>query len=117
MGPSSPTGRCGASWFHDATPCPLAQSMSAMRRLDKARTKSGKNATDNFYANHLVLRSQPVEQCLRSIRRWPLPITSINEGRLLLALGVSEADRHQIEGLKLRRGLPGAADLPGAQAL
>jgi len=91
--------------------------MSAMRRLDKARTKSGKNATDNFYANHLVLRSQPVEQCLRSIRRWPLPITSINEGRLLLALGVSEADRHQIEGLKLRRGLPGAADLPGAQAL
>eukprot|EP00966_Prymnesium_polylepis_P015278 353485-Prymnesium_polylepis.1 len=41
-------------------------------------------------------------------REWPLPITSINEDKLLVALGLQRSERNQIEGLssiKVRGGL------------
>jgi len=60
--------------------------------------------TDNFYAECVCLRSLPVDAFLAGTPlQSPLPITSINENRLLMEIGLPLAERNQIEGLQMRR--------------
>jgi len=64
------------------------------------REKSSKNTTDDFYASQLCVRSLPVAAFLKDAPpKWPLPITSINEDRLLRELGLTHTQRNDIEGL------------------
>jgi len=65
-------------------------------------TNSGTRATatDEHYASCLCLHSLPVAQFFRRDRpEGPIPITSINEDRLLTELGLSEVERSRLEGL------------------
>ena len=56
---------------------------------------------DELYSRILCLRSMPVSSFMSSGRPiWVLPITSINEDRLLSELGLPRAERDQIEGLE-----------------
>jgi len=62
--------------------------------------KSSKKATDPFYSECIALRALPIKVFLDSTTsQWPLPISSINEGRLLKELAVPKDQRDQIEGL------------------
>jgi len=86
----------------------------ARRKLAQKRTHSRKILSDPLYNGYLGLRSLPVETFLeRHPPKWVLPITSINEDRLLLELGLSEAERNQIEGLYIFGG--GDASSPHAR--
>ena len=72
--------------------------------MTKKRQSADKKATDPFYAAHLCLRSLPVPTFLGGAPPvWELPITSIKEDRLLHELGLSLAERNQIEGLHVGR--------------
>ena len=76
--------------------------MKARRKLDR-KLKADKTKTDKFYALHLCLRSEPVSAFLGDAKpKSELPITSINEDRLLKALGISVSERNLIEGLLAR---------------
>lgn len=58
--------------------------------------------TDPFYQEYLSLRSVPVSTFLStSPRPWVLPITSISEHKLLSTIGLSHAERDQVEGLQI----------------
>jgi len=102
-------------------------SLAFVDNLDKARrklyrskslpkalindTNSGSRAivTDPFYADCVCLRSLPVGVFLGTSRsQWVLPITSINEDRLLKELGIPRAERGVIEGLQIGRPSPSA---------
>jgi len=63
--------------------------------------KQTKVGTDPMLASIITLRSVPVHTFLaeRSSSPWPLSITSINEDKLLEAIGVNQNDRKAIEGL------------------
>jgi len=57
--------------------------------------------TDEYYVARLALRTLPVPIFLSDAPpKWILPITSINEDRLLTELGLPHAERDQIEGLQ-----------------
>lgn len=59
-----------------------------------------------MFADHLCLRSLPVATFLADgPRHWALQITSIDEDRLLKAIGLSSSERSQIEGLQSVRNL------------
>lgn len=70
-------------------------------------TRKNKLATDISYVNILGLRSRPVSNFMRSLDGPPdsqaLQVTSLNEDRLLIVLGVPRSERDDIEGLMLRR--------------
>ena len=72
----------------------------AMRQLEK-RAKRAKGLTDPSYAACLALRSHPVNKFFAQEMRpdWVLPISSINEDRLLMEMGLTQEQRNQIEGL------------------
>jgi len=81
----------------------MAKARKTLRKREKRteRPRSRKK-TDEFYAGCLALRSLPVGSFLGSAPpQWVLPITSINEDRILKEMGVGEAERNQIEGLQL----------------
>ena len=62
---------------------------------DKAKDKN-----DPIYVRCLALHSLPVANFLANHRQnIQLPITSINEDALLKQLGLSDTERHQIEGI------------------
>jgi len=83
----------------------VAEMEKAHRKLNQE--KSPQIITDNLYAACLALRSLPKEDFLGSLPpKWPLPITSISEDRLLMALGLPETERSQIEGLHIGNSLP-----------
>mmetsp|Transcript_14795 Transcript_14795/g.39537 ORF Transcript_14795/g.39537 Transcript_14795/m.39537 type:complete len:1181 (+) Transcript_14795:3770-7312(+) len=79
----------------------------AERRLvNKYRKKNKSSArTDEYYKAQITMRSLAVPSFLAvdlsSIRSWALgiPITSINEDKLLRIMRVSQVDRNHIEGL------------------
>jgi len=73
----------------------------ARRKVERRRVASSSaGMTDTFYTGYLGLRSLPVTNFLADDPpRWALPITSMNEDRLLKVLGLSSAARSQIEGL------------------
>eukprot|EP00966_Prymnesium_polylepis_P309381 7149015-Prymnesium_polylepis.1 len=76
--------------------------MKARTKLDK-KLKADKNKTDKFYSFYLCLRSEPVATFLGEGKpKSELPITSINEDRLLKELGISVSERNLIEGLSSR---------------
>ena len=57
-------------------------------------------ANDSLYTDHLAFRAVPVNDFLKNTAlQWVLPITSINEDRLLKELGLPRDERDQIEGL------------------
>eukprot|EP00966_Prymnesium_polylepis_P053485 1236752-Prymnesium_polylepis.1 len=57
---------------------------------------------DDLYSSCLAVRSLPIGFFLSDEEpEWRLPITSINEDQLLKHLGLSGAERNQIEGLQL----------------
>mmetsp|Transcript_42418 Transcript_42418/g.124226 ORF Transcript_42418/g.124226 Transcript_42418/m.124226 type:complete len:771 (+) Transcript_42418:1-2313(+) len=62
------------------------------------------NITDEYYAAFLGIRSASLRAFLSfqgsKPPAWPLTITSVNEDRMLMELGVSERDRKRIEGLQ-----------------
>lgn len=61
-------------------------------------------ATDPYYASILALRSVPLSTFLSEApRQWVLPITSVNENRFLIEIGLSRSERDVIEGLQTRR--------------
>mmetsp|Transcript_34887 Transcript_34887/g.96346 ORF Transcript_34887/g.96346 Transcript_34887/m.96346 type:complete len:737 (-) Transcript_34887:487-2697(-) len=63
---------------------------------------SSATVTDAYYAATLAVRSMPVSAFMsRAVGDYPLPITSINEDRLLLELGLDHEERSQLEGLKV----------------
>jgi len=77
---------------------------SKMSKTTQDDINSGSKSivTDEFYGSCVTLRSLPVSVFLSDKPpKWPLPITSINEDRLLKQLGVSKAERAQIEGLQM----------------
>eukprot|EP00966_Prymnesium_polylepis_P116434 2691243-Prymnesium_polylepis.2 len=74
-----------------------------------ASTKNESNSnskqiyTDEYYASLLGFRSLPAASFLKAVQPiWVLPISSINEDKLLRALGLSDEERTQIEGLASR---------------
>jgi len=76
----------------------------AYRKIDKSKSSRQAKKTDEFYASCLCLRSLPVKAFMSGdASKWVLPITSINEDRLLTVMGVVRAECDQIEGLQTRR--------------
>ncbi|KAL1499340.1 hypothetical protein AB1Y20_011547 [Prymnesium parvum] len=79
----------------------LEQQSRAKRKLQASYDGTRRNATDGLYVSYLSLRTLPVAAFLAGDRAWSLPITSINEDRLLLELGVSRTERDEVEGLSI----------------
>jgi len=76
----------------------------AYRKIDKSKSSRQAKKTDGVYASCLCLRSLPVKAFMSGDpSRWVLPITSVNEDRLLTVMGVVRAECDQIEGLQTRR--------------
>jgi hypothetical protein len=66
--------------------------------------KNAKSSTDPLLAQITALRALAVPPFIEGARSpWALPITSINEDKLLRVLGVSRLVRDQIEGLQSGR--------------
>ena len=86
-------------------PSPQARARRALaERLHGKGSTKFKKATDEYYAACLTLRAEPVPAfLLDGPSKWVLPITSMNEERLLKLLGLPKADRNQIEGLRTGR--------------
>jgi len=85
----------------DASITAAGEIEEAVRQLQQ-RERHSKKAIDQdqFYVGCLALRSLPMPVFLgTSLRKWKLPITSVNEDVLLKAIGLSEEERNQIEGL------------------
>jgi len=83
---------------------PIEVMASARKELYKQRrTPSSKDTTDEFYASLLCMRSEPIKGFLGSVSKWTMPITSVNEDRMLKLLGISAYERNQIEGLQSSR--------------
>ena len=62
------------------------------------------NEMDELYVGLIVLRSEPLEIPLGPGSKWPLPITSISEPKLLRELGISRSERIAIQELSSVRG-------------
>jgi len=78
------------------------ESMTNARRTLAMKHTSSLNKidTDPFYTKYLSLRSLPVALFLSDGKpTWALPISSINEDKLLMELGLSSFERNQIENL------------------
>lgn len=68
------------------------------------KKKEKKDFNDEYYQRYLSLRSTPLANFLtQESLPGQLPITSINEDRLLKTAGLSRAVRDQIEGLQIGR--------------
>eukprot|EP00966_Prymnesium_polylepis_P075037 1740733-Prymnesium_polylepis.1 len=89
---------CSLAYHHCTPPaCPQAH---AVHKLEKSLRKRSvtKKGTDDFYGGILTLRSEPVPPFLADKEpKWPLPIVSINEDKLLTNLGIPKAERDLIE--------------------
>jgi len=100
-----------------------AEAMAhAVHKLEKSLRKRSvtKKGTDDFYGGILTLRSEPVPPFLADKEpKWPLPIVSINEDKLLTNLGIPKAERDLIEGLRMKPsptiGVHGGHSLTEAQ--
>ena len=89
-------------------PRPCEQTR-ARRKLEKFQRSSRnvKGANDPLYSAVLSLRSLPISDfCSHNPPAWALPITSMNEDRLLEELGLPPAERNQIEGLQVGNADP-----------
>eukprot|EP00966_Prymnesium_polylepis_P237518 5493453-Prymnesium_polylepis.1 len=63
--------------------------------------KNAKKGNDKFYSSCLAVRSVSIPAFLADTpSSWALPITSINEDKLLRQLGLPKDDRKLLEGLQ-----------------
>ena len=63
--------------------------------IEKSRVSSSLVAFDEFYLTCLSVRSQPISQFLGGGQpEFALPISSINEDKLLSVLGLQRAERN-----------------------
>jgi len=72
-------------------------------RIDRKRNRRHSyDTTDEYYSECLSVRSAPLTWFLKggAHHNWVLPMTSINESRLLVELGLLQAERSQIQGLQ-----------------
>mmetsp|Transcript_64229 Transcript_64229/g.191742 ORF Transcript_64229/g.191742 Transcript_64229/m.191742 type:complete len:606 (+) Transcript_64229:5599-7416(+) len=75
-------------------------AVEAMQTFAK-RDNGAKAPTDEYYASFLTLRSVPVAVFTGDDPPlWPLQISSINEDKLLLLIGIDQRERHLIEDLQ-----------------
>jgi len=79
----------------------VGSSMKVRRKLDRRlKADKNKNKTDKYFSYYLTLRSEPVTNFLeQATPKSELPISSINEDRMLKELGVTVSERNLIEGL------------------
>ena len=79
----------------------LTQRAEALQRMKKKEKRVSKSSlTDEFYASYLTVRSMPVHVFLANEPpEWVLPITSIDEDKLLRTLKVPGSERSLIEGV------------------
>ena len=100
---------CHVVFLHShPNPRPCEQTR-ARRKLEKFQRSSRnvKGANDPLYSAVLSLRSLPISDfCSHNPPAWALPITSMNEDRLLEELGLPPAERNQIEGLQVGNADP-----------
>ena len=83
-------------------------TQKARRRLDKKVKPSRSIATDALYMSCLCVRSRSVASFLgEADPKSHLPVTSVNEDRLLKELGLPKAERNQIEDLLSSSDHPG----------
>ena len=76
------------------------QMARARRKFEKQQARNVQRVTDPFYSSYICLRSwQFSDFLLDSSPPWQLPITSSSESKFLSTLGLSKAERNQIEGL------------------
>jgi len=79
---------------------------NAYRKASKGTAQQ--NITDDFYASCLCLRTVNLEYFLRgNAQGWAMPITSINEDKLLTLLGLPRGELDLIEGLQIRSATAG----------
>mmetsp|Transcript_9588 Transcript_9588/g.28380 ORF Transcript_9588/g.28380 Transcript_9588/m.28380 type:complete len:621 (-) Transcript_9588:554-2416(-) len=92
--------------------CKKEAKAAAQKRIRKRMNKPSREA-DSFYASNITLRSVPAKSFFAGEPHdSALPITSIAEDRLLLAIGLPRDERELIEGLRDLRhaALDGAAE-------
>jgi len=84
----------------------IANAMRTLERRETNKLRSRKTGNDDaeleigsIYTSCLALRSLPIAKFLRDDPLGMLPITSINEDRLLKELGLAREERKLIEGL------------------
>jgi len=77
---------------------------SPKSKTNESNSGSRAKYTNEYYAGILTLRSMPAASYLNASisSPWVLPITSMNEDRVLKELGLSEVERSQVEGLSIR---------------
>ena len=81
---------------------PRSKQVVSPGRSGAPKHRGHEKPADPFYEEYLSLRSVPVSTFLSTAPRpWVLPITSISEHKLLSAIGLSHAERDQIEGLQI----------------
>ena len=74
--------------------------MATRQSLYGAKASGHGKTTDPFYTGYLSVRAHPVTAFMgRAPPKWALPITSVNEDKLLKLLGLTATERSQIEGL------------------
>lgn len=72
----------------------------AKKVIERAYSSRKLVVTDSLYSSLICIRSQPASHFFsRAEPQCPLPITSVNEDRLLVELGLSRSQRSEIEGL------------------
>jgi hypothetical protein len=111
----SPSGelmyRGSDEFFIEPDVAAMIQShLNACRSLERKQpTVKVATLTDGLYAGYIAMRTLPLEvyQACAPTADAPLPITSINEDKLLRELSVSRIDRSQIEGLTKSKGKGG----------
>jgi len=89
--------------------CRVDEEMAtdARHTLDQQRSRV-RIRTDERYARILGLRSHPCSAFFKDESpKWVLPISSINEDKLLIKLGIADSERNLIEGLHAGRGVLG----------
>jgi len=68
--------------------------MNAAKKTLERRRRSKKKYTDPFYASYLTARSVPLPSFFADVPpKWALTITSINEAKLLRAMGLPQTER------------------------
>jgi len=121
--PGLSTAGCGMS-FADLPANLLRESrddddrMSVARRFitNKMESKKMKMTNDELYESCLAVRAQPFKDFVQDLEpKWPLVISSISEGRLLKALGLSQLEQCLVEGLHQGDDSPFGGDLTDAQ--
>jgi len=76
--------------------------IKARMTLARRNSTGTRSLTNQFYANFLTVRSLPLQKFFgREASEWLIPITSVDEGKLLRMLGLPAADRNHILGLQI----------------